>query len=69
MRALLKHPSPAAQSLESLDPGNTIAAETRQKANEGLERRRRVQALLARARELIAAGDFADVPHDLQRSA
>jgi len=48
-----------AQNLESLDPGNTIAAQTRQKANEGLERRQRLQSLLARARELIAAGDFA----------
>ena len=49
----------SAQRLESLDPGNTIAAETRQKANEGLERRRRLLSLLTRARELIAAGDFA----------
>jgi len=49
----------AAQSLESLDPGNTIAAETRRKANEGLERRRRLEGLLARARKLNAAGDFA----------
>lgn len=49
----------AAKTLESLDPGNTVAAEIRQKANEGLERRRRLQTLLARARELDAAGDFA----------
>lgn len=49
----------AAQNLESLDPGSTIAAETLQKANEGLERRRRVAGLLSHARELIAAGDFA----------
>jgi eukaryotic-like serine/threonine-protein kinase len=47
----------AARSLESLDPGNTIAAETRQHANQGLERRRRVQGLLARALDASAAGD------------
>ena len=48
----------AAQNLESLDPGNTVVAEIRTKANEGLERRRRVQALLARALERSAAGDL-----------
>ena len=45
--------------LESLDPGNTVSTQIRQKANEGLDRGRRVQALLARALDSSAAGDLA----------
>ena len=48
----------AAKSLESLDPGNTIAVETRQKANEGIERHRQVKTLLARALDVSIDGDF-----------
>ena len=48
----------AAKNLESLDPGNTVAVETRLKANEGIERHRQVKTLLARALDVSIAGDF-----------